>query len=336
MSEEIRISFEGRSYLLEEGESVLDCLLRNRESLDSYCRSGVCQSCVVKARPHSRDAVPARAQVGLKEAAKRAGLMLACVCRPTQPLELERAEALPRYATRIHDVRPLSPSVLRVELEVPSGFEYQAGQFIQLERPQDGLMRPYSLASLPSDPCLELHVARLENGAMSGWLESAVGQPVTIKGPLGECSYFDGEPERPLLLAGTGTGLAPLLGVIRAAARARHQGPITLLHGARDAAGIYHAEKLARLRAAIPNLRVLAVALEGPLPSDPGLEWRSGALDQQLFSEYAQLDEHRLYFCGNPELVGRLKKRAYLAGASLARIHSDPFLAPTQAPQARS
>lgn len=334
-SEGIFIRFEGATYRPNAGESVLDCLLRHGVALESHCRSGVCQSCKLRAREPSRKDVPARAQSGLRESERRGGALLACVCFPTASLELERTESAPRYTTRVVSVEQVGRAVLRVELERPEGFEYQAGQFIQLERLDEPVMRPYSLASLPSDPTLVLHVAVLPNGRMSGWLAGAAGRSLAFRGPLGECCYVEGEPERPLLLAGTGTGLAPLLGVARAAERAGHRGPVALFHGARDPSGLYGVDELAALRRRMPNLRAACVVLEGP-PSagdEPrGIGERCelwvGALDRILFSEYSKLDDYRLFFCGSPELVALLKKRAYLAGASLSRIHSDPFLPP--------
>ena len=52
---------------------------------------------------------------------------------------------------------------------------------------------------------------------MSGWLgtEARPGEAVRLQGPVGECFYVPGQPEQPLLLAGTGTGLAPLYGIVR-------------------------------------------------------------------------------------------------------------------------
>jgi ferredoxin-NADP reductase len=82
----------------------------------------------------------------------------------------------------------------------------------------DGLARAYSIASQPdaADGCVELHVRVLSSGRMSSWLGGgqAVGERVSLRGPIGECFYLPGNPQQPLLLAGTGTGLAPLWGIV--------------------------------------------------------------------------------------------------------------------------
>jgi NAD(P)H-flavin reductase len=325
------LRFEGKDYAPEDGESVLDCLLRHDEAINSLCRTGACQSCLLRV---TAGALPAPAQLGLKDAWKQQGFFLACVCRPQTDLVIERCDAAPSYTTAVERVTPLAPNVIGVWLVRPPGFEFRAGQFVQLSRPSDGLMRPYSIASLPNEELLELHVALLPNGQMSGWLREAVGQSVSLRGPFGECFYQEGEPDRPLVLAGTGTGLAPLLGVLRAAARHGHRAEISLFHGSPQPSGIYLRAELEALGEALPGLRLFGSTLSGA-ESDLGTQgrWQLALtpLDQLLFSKNPKLDAHRLYLCGQPKLVQSLRKRAYLAGASLSRIHCDAFAAPHSA-----
>src|SRR4051795_10925441 len=103
--------FEGKLYALEAGESVLDCLLRHGESVNSLCRSGACQSCMLKA---TAGVVPAAAQVGLKDAWKKQGYFLACVCRPQEELSVERCAAFGTHSAKVTRVKQLGPNVLGV------------------------------------------------------------------------------------------------------------------------------------------------------------------------------------------------------------------------------
>lgn len=318
------IVFEGQALELSPGETVLECLQRHGHAVRSFCRAGVCQSCVLKARS---GVLPAASQRELKPSLRVMGLFLSCVCRPDGDLEIERADEAPDFSARVLGVEGLSRDVLRVILSRPEGFDFRAGQFIQLERPSDALMRPYSLASLPTERTLELHVARLPEGRMSGWLANAEGAAVTLRGPFGDCCYVENESARPLLLAGTGTGLAPLLGVLRAALQAGHGGPIHLYHGSTDTAGLYLWRELQALRESAPALRVIGSVLSAEEATlAEGI--RVQPLDEAVLGDLPHLSEHRVFLCGHPELVGRLKKRIYLAGTPLDRIHADPFVAP--------
>ncbi|HYP74424.1 MAG TPA: 2Fe-2S iron-sulfur cluster binding domain-containing protein [Polyangiaceae bacterium] len=325
------LHFEGKEYSLEEGESVLDCLLRNGEQVSSLCRSGACQSCLLQA---TSGAVPAQAQAGLKDAWKQQGFFLACVCRPREDLVIERRDAAASHEAQIARLKLLAANVLAVRIRRPPGFDFRAGQFVQVSRPSDGLMRPYSIASLPTEDEIELHVALLPNGKMSGWLREAVGQSVSLRGPFGECFYQPGEPERPLLLAGTGTGLSPLLGVLRSAALHDHRAEITLFHGSPQLSGIYLRTELEALAEQLPNLRLFGSVLSGTeteLGTQGRWQLELGPLEQLVLAQHPKLALHRLFLCGQPALVQALRKRAYLAGASLSRIHCDAFAAPHSA-----
>ncbi|HTV20180.1 MAG TPA: 2Fe-2S iron-sulfur cluster binding domain-containing protein [Polyangiaceae bacterium] len=320
------ICFEGQRFELRADETVLEGIERHGSSLPAFCRRGVCQACLVRAKS---GAVPAAAQRGLKDGLRQQSLFLACLCQPSGDLEVERIDGGAAWATRVERVERLSEQVLRVLLTAPDGFSHRAGQFIQLER-SDGLMRAYSIASLPGGP-LELHVERLPGGAMSRWVETATGAPLTLRGPFGECFYLPDEPERPLCLAGTGTGLAPLLGVLRAAIAARHRGPIQLHHGSRQRGGLYLWAELEALARDAPQLELAGSVLEEPARSEPGEGDERIAvrrLDDALLGSNVAWSEARVYLCGNYDFVRRLQKRAYLAGASLARIHADAFVAP--------
>jgi len=138
---------------------------------------------------------------------------------PADDADLNTALAGPvgndtRLAAVIMELTRLSDSVLRVRLKPAGPFEYRAGQFITIFR-SDGLARSYSIASLPAEGVLELHVRVLVNGRMSRWLadESPIGVEVLIQGPSGECFYLGGREDQPLLLAGTGLVIAVSLGL---------------------------------------------------------------------------------------------------------------------------
>lgn len=321
------IRFRGRSLELRDGESVLECLERSGERVPSSCRSGVCQSCLMQARAGD---VPPESQKGLKPALASRGYLLACACRPTSDLDLSDG-AGEEASSRVLETRVLGPGVVQVLLERPEAFEYEAGQFVNVVRPADGLTRPYSLASLPSEPLLELHVAVKPSGNMSRWLTAARGEPVRLRGPLGECSYRAPTLEAPLLLVGTGTGLAPLLGVLRQALERGHRGPIHVHHGSRSLEGLYRWDELCALAERHPNLELQGWVGEEPGTSKPRV--RFGRIDRQLLQQYAPVRSAEIYLCGNPTLVANLKKYAYLRGASLERIYADPFVsAPAPAP----
>jgi NAD(P)H-flavin reductase len=270
-----------------------------------------------------RGAVPPRAQEGLKPSWKTRGLFLPCVCVPTGDLVIVDADAVESHAGRIESVQSMAPGVLRVTIAVADGPSIRRGQFVSLVRPRDGLARPYSIADVRLGGRLELHVAVVRHGRMSQWLRDAAGETVHVRGPCGDCHYQADSLEQPLLLAGTGTGLAPLLGVVREALESRHRGPIHLYHGSAKSSGLYLREALRELSTRHPRVHIVGSVLEDDLGAG---DVRVVALDAAIAADFPRLDGFRVYLCGAPAIVQRLKKHAFLAGASLNQIHNDPFI----------
>jgi ferredoxin-NADP reductase/ferredoxin len=322
-----RVVCDGRAIELREGARLMDGLEQAGVAIASSCRAGACQSCLVKA---TRGTPPAAAQVGLKDTLRAQGFFLACVAEPREDLEITLgAVSALSVPARVARVERIADATLRVTVEPSAPFPHRAGQFLTLVR-DDGLARAYSIASAPEtdSSSIELHVRVHPGGQMSGWLASrgALGANVHLRGPAGECFYTSGDAAQKIVLAGTGTGLAPLLGVLRDALRAGHQGPIQLWHGARTPPGLYLVDELRALAARRPQLSYRRVVLEGA-PKD-GVS--VGRLDDALLAD-GSLAGSRVFLCGDPDLVRSLKRRVFLAGAALKDIHADPFVTATPA-----
>lgn len=316
------IGYQGKRFALIEGETVLDGLLRNGIEIPNACRSGVCRSCMMGA---SAGTVPEAAQVGLRAVEQRQGMFLACLCRPDGDLELRDVDDLPMIAARIVEVAHSSDSVVRLRLQPDEPFEYEAGQYIALRR-ADGLTRSYSLASLPSEPWLELHLRRLPDGRMSSWAydEARPGMRVSLRGPYGTCCYVGDSPEAPILMVGVGTGLAPLWGVLRQALASGHTGPITLLQASVEPRGLYMREELQALAQAHPHVRIRLCVLQG---GGGGIE--EGAVDVlavEHLRESGNAAAHLAYVCGDAALVQRVRRQLFMAGMSAKRIFVDAFV----------
>ncbi|MBL4683353.1 MAG: 2Fe-2S iron-sulfur cluster binding domain-containing protein [Nannocystaceae bacterium] len=315
------IKYRGLSLQCAPGQTVLERLEADGCAPPSSCRTGQCQTCLMRAK---RGAVPAQAQVGLKDSWRAQGLFLACVCCPDQDLEVvDPTEVAPLIEATIVSRERVAPKIWRVRLRPEAAFAYRAGQFVTVVRPSDRLSRPYSLASVPAlDPYLELHVQRVQGGKMTQWLCETVqvGDTVQLRGPAGNCFYL-AESSQPLLLVGTATGLAPLIGVVRDALNAGHRGPVSLYHGSRNGEGLYLRAELDALVAKHGNLRVVRRVLEGASPD--GAE--AGSLEDAVFDDKPALADAKAFLCGAPAFVGKLKRRLFLAGMSLGSISSDPF-----------
>lgn len=302
---------------------MLDTLLEAGLPTPYGCRAGICQSCLLRA---SAGEIPDAAQEGLKHSLKEQGWFLACRCRPEGALRVDfEAAAPPPVAARIVSKQRLAPRVMGLWLEPDRALDYHAGQYVTAWR-DDTTGRCYSLASLPEESLLEFHVARVDGGALSPWLHetAGVGDVLDLRGPIGDCFYSPDDPEQPLVLIGTGTGLAPLYGVVRDALRHGHSGPIHLFHGARTTAHLYYRDKLRALSDAFENLHYYPSVHDvdgATLPPDV----MTGAIDQLVKHHLPALAGWRVFLSGAPDIVNHLRKQCFLAGAASGAIHADPF-----------
>lgn len=321
-----RITYGERCWDVEPGATLLDTLLERGVTIAHGCRSGACRSCIMVAldgRP------PATAQAGFSTAERNQGLFLACQCTPEQDLVVADASERLEVPAHVSSVEFLTERVVRLRIRCESPFAYVPGQFVTL-LPEPGLGRSYSLASLPRDGELEFHVLLMPGGRMSNWVaqQARVGVPLRVRGPYGQCCY---DPERidldaPLLLAGTGTGLAPLFGIVRDALERGHRGPIALHHGARTSDGLYLHALLRSLAAERPNVDYRAYVLEGDPPEGGcGACLDAAAVQRGLATDRA-ISDYNVFLCGAPEFVNGLRRKLFLTGFSLAKIHADAFV----------
>lgn len=312
--------FRGTRIELGPGESALDALDRVGIPLKSGCRSGVCGACLVRV---TKGTVPADARRGIAPVLTAQGAAFACCLRPTEDLELDDLDGGLEHRARIVALETIGQDVLRMRLACEGNFDYTPGQYVVLQR-DDGLERSYSLASLPGDATLELHVRRTIGGAMSSWLFDGArpGDGVGLRGPLGTCCYTPERQDGPLVLVGAGTGLAPLFGILRDALNRGHTGPIQLFHGARDTNGLYYRAELLAIASAASNVTVRGCVLEGPTP-DPSV--RVAPLGDAVASVFPNLAGCRVFLCGDGSLVRSLKRRFFLAGAASRDLLADPF-----------
>ena len=333
MTASATVGYKGERFSVAAGETVLDVLLRNGVEVAHACRSGVCRSCMMGASPGT---VPEAAQAGLREVEQRQGMFLACLCRPHGELHVRDLDDQAAVSAELVEVTHLSDSVVRLRLQPHDTFDYEAGQYVALRRP-DGLTRSYSLASLPSEPWLELHLRRVPDGRMSSWAydDARPGMTVSLRGPYGTCCHVDDSPEVPILMVGVGTGLAPLWGVLRQALASGHTGPITLIQASAEPRGLYMRDELRGLVDAHPQLRIRPCVLRG---GGGEIEERGAdALAVEQLRESGNAAAHLAYVCGDSAIVQRVRRGLFMAGMSARRIFVDAFVtAPAGTPSAAS
>jgi NAD(P)H-flavin reductase/truncated hemoglobin YjbI/ferredoxin len=313
----LSVDFEGRSYTLRPSETVFEALLRGGADVRYSCKKGTCQTCVLEL---VKGEVSAEAFRGLSAEMRKARAFLPCVARPKTSVaaqKLDRSRLTREVLVAAKEV--LGSGIVRLSLEPPGDFSWQAGQFVTLQNPS-GDSRAYSLTSSVSDYFLELHIRHYPDGRVSNWiaLDMEPGGTLGLGGPLGSVHYRASMQTRPLVLLGTGTGMGMLLGIAREARRSGHEGEIVLGRILRPHDEDYLSVELAAFQEENPNVRVLSLECSASLLRQSEL---FGAALPQNWDETGP----ELFLAGSPQFVFAARVFAVASGFPLTSIHADPF-----------
>ena len=315
------ITLDDQRYKCDPEQTLLDTLLAQNVVVPYGCQQGVCQSCLMNCLDGTP---PGEAQVGLNDAQLALGQFLACQCYPEQDMQVclpVHSQLIP--ATVVSKQR-LTDEIIRLTLKTDAPLAFHAGQFVNLQR-DDGLLRSYSIANLPNDEnLLEFHIRKLTDGQFSQWAyhDLKEGDKLDVHSPQGHCFYTPGKSEQHLLLIGTGTGLAPLAGIIADALAHQHSGLIHLFHGSQHAGGLYLVETMRQLASQYENVNYTACVSRAPAPDG----FAQGRANELALETYPDLKGWRVYLCGHPDMVKITQQKAFLAGAKMRDIYADAFL----------
>lgn len=292
--------------------NLLDALLAAQIRVPYSCRAGSCHACMVQClNGELSDAKPDALNVERRQQ----GWRLACQCQVVGDVQIAlfnpRTDGAP---AKVYSCDWLTTRVLRLRLTPEQRLNYRAGQHLMLWS-ANGIARPYSLASLPDeDAWLEFHIDCQHSGAFTDLARQfKPGDAVRLGELRGGALHYDSDwHTRALWLLASGTGLAPLYGVLREALRHHHQGAINVVHLAHDPAQHYLTEPLQAMAAAHPQLQVQCVT---------AAELPAALAGLRLVSRQTQA-----LLCGHPEAVAEFTRRLYLAGVPRNQVLADLFV----------
>lgn len=327
-----------RELISYDRESILDTLLRNGIQVSYGCRRGKCGSC----KHYVSDGRIDDSQVStyaLLDEERDDGMTLLCQSYPLTDCVIELADdgtdeygdpipvTVPRSVTATAlAVEQVSRSLWAVTMRLDEQLEFIPGQYLEVSVPdQRGTTRSYSVAS-PVEWLPEVHlvIKRIEDGAFSRLLgPDLVGKPLVVTGPFGTTRYRPSQ--RPTLLVGAGSGIAPLMSILRTASAADclSANSIRLFYCARQRADIPFVEEFATMAEQIPTLDV-RITLSQPSSMDDW-EGHTGRLVPLLAKEYGDDPDLDAYVCGPPGLCDDIRLLLEARGTPPKQIWADAF-----------
>jgi ferredoxin-NADP reductase len=241
-----------------------------------------------------------------------------------------RTAVLGRLTWLVGDVADVIPETARVKtirLDVDGWMRHLPGQHVDVRlTAEDGYQaqRSYSIASAPDGTQIELTVERLDDGEVSPYLtdELRVGDQIELRGPVG--GYFVWEPSRggPLLLVAGGSGVVPLMAMLRYRAASDSDVPATLLLSSRSWDDVIYRDELARLdggRCSIVHTLTRA--------QPEGWTGYARRVDAQMLQEVGPTSGERpqIFVCGPTPFVEAVAEALVGLGHEPTRIKTERF-----------
>jgi CDP-4-dehydro-6-deoxyglucose reductase, E3 len=323
------------SFSVAPDQSLLDAALAASLNLPHSCKSGNCGSCrarLLQGEIHYPNGPP----LGLSDAEVADGIVLLCQARAHSDLTLEtytvttpEQALIKRLPARIERALPLSHDVMGLYVRLPAAetFRFEAGQYIDIML-SGGRRRSFSIASPPHDArLLELHVRRVAGGEFSEKLFDADPQKslLTVEGPLGQFVYRPGIA--PMLLVGGGTGIAPLLSILRHVIENGIERDISIYWGVRSERDLYAQtvlENLAQRHSAPGRPARLRYV---PVLSEPSSDWQGsrGFVHEAVLQDIDDLEQYDVYAAGPPAMITAVRSEFGRRGVAATRLFFDSF-----------
>lgn len=306
--------------------------------LPSMCRKGTCGAChaEVRAGDYVLDS-HSPGVLGAGELAK--GGVLLCRTRPKGPLDVDLpyeasrilSGAVPTRLARIVTMEEIASATVRLVLQLGAdsegglGAQFEPGQFMQLEVPGEPEKRAYSLANVSNwDGTVEFLIKRQPGGWFSTYLQdrAKVGDRLVVTGPQGAFGLRE-TGLRPRWFVAGGTGLAPLLSMLRRMAEWQEPHEARLYFGVNTPAEVFGVAELEELRAQLPGFRYEIRVWRGDESWKGEVGTPVDGLRRDLATASVRPD---IYVCGPPRLIDATVEAATSHGLDEHHVFAERFL----------
>lgn len=315
-------------------EVVYQAALRSGIRLEHDCLEGACGECKALCTQGEFE-LDDYSDEALSAHEKEQGYTLLCRMKVKTPCVVE----LPypsRHLTAQHEpqwldafvvaIESVSSAVRRMVIRANTeGLRFLPGQYIHMEVPGTGLVRSYSFANAPGEEDLEFFLKVYPEGGMSDYLRTRAqaGDAIRIKGPVGH--FYLRTARRPILMVAGGTGLAPMLSMLRTLASLRSGvPPIHLVYGVNQASEFFGTVELESLAMKLP------LTIERVAVSPSGWQGPTGHVTSLLRPALIHSGDCDVYLCGPPPMIEAASTWLQNNGVGAGKVHAERFISSKQ------
>lgn len=229
----------------------------------------------------------------------------------------------------VDDVKPLTARISSVFLRAPIR-GHEAGQHVDIRlTAPDGYQaqRSYSIASVPGADRIELAIERLDDGEVSPYFFDVAqrGDTFELRGPIGGHFVWRRGNAGPLLLVAGGSGIAPIMSIVRHWAETGPREPATLVYSVRTWDDLAFGEELLDIESRVPGFRLVTITTRGPRQRDRDYERR---LDRAVVRDVltaASAAPMLVYVCGSTPFVETVSSALVDEGVGAGLIRTERF-----------
>ena len=327
---QVALGFEdgvARFITCKDDQTVADASYRARINIPLDCRDGACGTCKAFCESGEFD-LGVYLEDALSSDEFEQGYVLPCVMKPKSDLVLNIASTsevaktqAATYVGEITELNRLSPSTVSLAVEIPNRDElvFLPGQYVNIAVPGTEERRSYSFSNAPDDKTLTFLVKLTPGGVMSTYLDerAKVGDQLSFTGPNG--SFFLREGLGPALLLAGGTGLAPILSILR---RMRSNGsrPLHLIYGVNTDEDAVELDTLEHIANELGSL-TWDYCVADPASSAV----HKGFVTGLIKPEHLYGGDVAVYLCGPPPMVEGVRKHLDAAGVEPVGFYYERF-----------
>ncbi|WP_288829442.1 2Fe-2S iron-sulfur cluster-binding protein [uncultured Paraburkholderia sp.] len=312
---------------IEAGANLLEALRANSVPISYSCMAGRCGTCrcklvagrVLESGPEQSVSPMSAGQSVL---ACQTTVIENCAIEIPEPDEVVVHPARTIKGTVV-GLEDLTHDIKRLRLALAKPLEFSPGQYATLQfTPQH--IRPYSMACTQDAKEIEFHVRVVPDGRVTSYIakDLKLGDQVRVNGPLGT-AYLRRKYEGPVICIAGGTGLAPVLSVLRGKIASGMRNPVHLYFGVRSDNDVYGVGWLEEIQEQYPNLHVHVVVATGTSQG----KRRSGVVTQAVEQDWRSLNGWRAYLAGSPVMVDAATLLLMSKGIQQEHIYADAFYA---------
>lgn len=333
---EVKLTINEESeYTVNGGDSLLSTLLEEKIFIPSACGGkGTCGYCKVKILEGGGPVLPTETPF-ISEEELKDNVRLSCQCKVKENIKIEIPEELfniKEYKATVDKMEDVTDVIKRVRLKLHDGEEikFKPGQFVQFKAPKykgnsEEVYRAYSIASPPAEKeYIELLIGYVPDGICTTYVHKhlKVGDIVQINGPHGDF-YYDENSDNEIILVAAGTGMAPILSILKNMEEKDIKRKATFYFGAKTPDDLFFLDYFKELEEKLHDFKFIPTLSR--VTEEHNWTGEQGRVNVAIEKNLSDPSNKEAYLCGNPKMIESMIAALTKKGIPEELIYFDEF-----------